>query len=72
MLFTLLLLAYACHAPAERVVLFSVIYTASRVVYWIGYTQEAYSGKSGRFPVMVGLGFALIMSYENAMWILGQ
>ena len=70
--FVLNLIAYACHAPAERVVLFAVTYTASRFLYWVGYTQEAYTGTPGRFPVIYGLLLSLMMSVENAMWILGQ
>ena len=69
-LFTLNLTAFSCHAPAETVVLFSLIFVASRIVYWILYNVEMFTGFIGRTSVATGTLMSMFMGYQNLMWVL--
>jgi hypothetical protein len=71
-MFAINLIAYAIHGRPETVVLFAIIFTLSRIGFWLGYIVYACCGPLyGRGFVAYGIMISTFMMYQNALWIMG-
>jgi uncharacterized MAPEG superfamily protein len=69
-MFAVNLIAYAIHGNPEAVVIFALVFTFSRVVFWFGYIVQAfYQTPHLRRIVTWGTLLSAYLMYKNALYI---